>query len=115
MEQHTTGTDTHDERGRFSFESVCAALHETNRQVEDAVLGAVPPEVTQHLVNARKELLQAGQRAIDLAMQRLDHKAQRAWDIHREREAARSGSAPPPAPAPAPAETAQPAPVDPAP
>ena len=111
MEQHTAGPETHEEdgsyRAKFSFKSVYAALHETNRQVEDAVLGAVPPEVTQHLINARKELLQAGQRAIELAMGRLDRKAERAWDIHRERA---SHAAPPPPPAP----VTTPAPIDPA-
>ena len=52
---------------------------------------ALPPEVTRHLVNSRKELLMAGRRMIDLAMDRLDAAAERAEEIHlaeQERRAA---------------------------
>lgn len=77
---------------RFSFKSVFEALWEAERQVEDAFMASVPPEVTQHLVNAQKELLQAGARINEMAMEELDKRARRAEEIHRQQQAAKEAA-----------------------
>lgn len=67
---------------RMSVKSIAAALREAERQFSDALMSSVPPEVTRHLVNSKKELLMAGQRLNEMAMEELDRRAARAEEIH---------------------------------
>lgn len=88
------------EEARHRFDDVRSSFREFHRDVEDSILSLIPPEVTRHLVNARKELVLAGQRLGDMTIENLERKAARAEEIHAEmkakREAARN--APPPTP-----------------
>ena len=92
----------------FSFQSVCDAMKDVERQAADALYTLVPPEVTQHLVNSQKELLKAGARLGEVASERvrrfatereeeLNYRAARAREVHEkmraEREAAKAAQA----------------------
>jgi len=74
---------------RLSAKSVCDAARDMKDQAEDAIMALLPPEVTEHLVASKKELIRAGQRLGDLALENLDRKAARARDIHERMKAAR--------------------------
>lgn len=67
---------------RISLQGVADALSEANRQLQDSIMAAVPPDVTQHMVNAQKELLAAGQRINVILNEKLDRYAQRAREVH---------------------------------
>lgn len=76
----------------LSLGSAIRAARDVRRQVEEGVLSLVPPEVTQHLVNAQKEVVRAGQRLGEIAIERLDARAARAREVH-ERVKARKEAA----------------------
>lgn len=76
---------------RLNLKSVAEAMCDVHRQAEDAFMAFVPPEVTQHLVNSRKELIRAGQRLGEKMVEELDDKARRAREIHDRMKAEKAG------------------------
>jgi cob(I)alamin adenosyltransferase len=74
---------------RLSPGAVCGAIREAAGQVESAVFSLLPEPTSRHLINAQKEMIQAGVRVVEIlhesthrwseeAIQKLDEKLQRA-------------------------------------
>jgi len=75
-------------------------MRDAEQQAEDAIYSVLPPDVTQHLMNSQKELLQASRRVgqiltekatqcADRRMEELDRKAARAREVHERMKAER--------------------------
>ena len=55
-------------------------------EVMDCILKSIPPEVTKHLGNSKKELLMAIRAMLDKEIERTDHTIDRAQELHSEKK-----------------------------
>lgn len=62
---------------RLSLHAIGDAVCDIHRQAEEVVMQLLPPAVSEHLINSQKEVVLAGRRLADIALERLDEKAAR--------------------------------------
>ncbi len=72
-----------------SMKQISQMIRGARKDAESTLIALLPLEVTEHLVNAQKEFVKAGQRAGQIAIERLDDKILEAREIHQELSEAR--------------------------
>ncbi len=75
-----------------SLRPVFDAARDIGKQMEEGLMSLVPPEVSEHLLQAQKELILAGRRLGDKRLEELEKKAERAREIHERMKAGKEAA-----------------------